>query len=190
MKHLKQLKAVLLLTFFFIFSAKAEKDVFLSFQFGMYDFAVDTGTSSAAVNGIGAYSVGVAYAFADQWLISGSLEFLRASTLTGDAATGVDVSTRWYPFTFSGYKYYSDNQIDYSLTQLWRPYVGFGIRQRQFILAITTTYLGAGFFTGVDYQLTEKIHLNGEIRYDQYQGSDEETTATMMNILFGLGYHF
>jgi opacity protein-like surface antigen len=50
--------------------------------------------------------------------------------------------------------------------------------------------LGAGFFTGVDYQLTEKLHLNGEIRYDQYQGSDKETTATMMNILFGLGYHF
>ncbi len=190
MIHLKLLKVALILILLTCPSAFAERDVFISFQFGTYDFAVDTGTSSAAVSGIGAYSVGVAYAFADQWLISASLEFLRASTLTGDAATGVDVSTRWYPFTYSGYKYYSDNQIDYQLTQLWRPYVGFGVRQRQFILAITTTYLGAGFFTGVDYQLTEKLHLNGELRYDQYQGSDEETSANMMNILFGIGYHF
>lgn len=170
--------------------AMAKQDVFLTFQMGTYDFSVTTASSSSAVSGIGAYSAGVAYAFSNQWLVSASLEFLRAQTLTGDAATGVDVSARWYPVTFSGYKYFTDSQIDYSMSQLWRPYVGFGIRQRQFILAITTTYLGAGFFTGVDYQLSEKIHLNGEIRYDQYQGSDEDTSATMMNILFGLGYHF
>ncbi len=171
-------------------AAHAKKDLFLYLQAGTFDFQVTTATKSAAVSGLGAYSFGLGYAFSSQWLATVSLDFLRSGTLTGDAAVGVDAGVRWYPWTYSGYKYLEDSQIQYEITQLWRPYVGFAVRQRQFILAITTTYLGAGIFIGTDYQLNRKMHLNFELRHDQYQGSDEETSATMMNILFGAAYHF
>lgn len=189
-KHLKWLKLSFLLFFLSLSYAEAKKDLFLYGQFGSYDFSVKTKTSSASVNGLGAYSIGLGYAFADQWLASVSMELMRSQTLTGDAATGLDISVRWYPFTYSGYKFYNDGQIGYNISQEWRPYIGAGFRQRQFILAITTSYLGLGIFTGIDYQISSKIHLNGEIRFDQYQGSDQDTKAQMMNFLLGLAYHF
>lgn len=97
---------------------------------------------------------------------------------------------KWYPVTYSGYKNYQNGPLEVSISQLWRPYVGFGFRQREFVLVLTTNYIGYGLFAGLDYQLHKQWFLNFEYRMDMYFGGSEDSEADMTNMLFGVGYQF
>ena len=168
----------------------AEKDTRFLFQLGTYDFGVDTRTSSASVSGIGAFTFGFEYAFLDQFAAGVSYNYLKSDGIGGDTSTGIDAMIKYYPVTFSGYKNLSSGPIDISITQLWRPYVGFAFRQREFVLVLTTNYIGYGFFIGTDYQLHQQWFLNFEYRMDMYFGGSQDSEANMTNIMFGIGYQF
>lgn len=185
--------AVLILIFLFSVSASASfvnRESRFIFQTGTYDFKATSRTTSGAVSGFGAYTFGIEYAFLDHFAANASYNYLKSSGIGGDTSTGIDVAMKWYPITYSGYKAYQNGPLDVKITQLWRPYVGFGLRQRAFVLVLTTNYIGYGLFAGVDYQIRPQWYLNFEYRMDSYFGGSQSSSAKMTNMLLGIGYQF
>lgn len=183
--------ALLILLFSFSANAKfAERDARFLFQAGTYDFTATSRTTNGSVSGVGAFTFALEYAFLDHFSANVSYNYLKSDGIGGDTSTGIDVAMKWYPVTYSGYKNYVNGPVEVSISQLFRPYVGFAFRQREFILVLTTNYIGYGFFAGVDYQLHEQWFLNFEYRMDMYFGGSQDAEADMSNILFGLGYQF
>lgn len=195
MKHLKlkphNIFAALILFFSFTAQAKfAERDARFLFQAGTYDFTATSKTSKGSVSGFGSFTFALEYAFLDQFAANVSYNYLKSDGIGGDTSTGIDVAMKWYPVTYSGYKHLENGPLELSITQLFRPYVGFALRQREFVLVLTTNYIGYGFFAGVDYQLHEQWFLNFEYRMDMYFGGSQDAEADMTNIVLGVGYQF
>lgn len=167
-----------------------QRDARFLFQAGTYTFSATNSSGGGSVSGVGAFTFALEYAFLDQFSANASYNYLKSDGIGGDTSTGVDVAIKWYPVTYSGYKYLENGPVEINLTQLFRPYVGFAFRQREFVLVLTTNYIGYGFFVGVDYQMRERWFLNFEYRMDMYFGGSQDAEADMSNILFGIGYQF
>ncbi len=163
------------------------KDISISGHFGTYGFDVDNSGTEESISGIGAYAVNVNYhLFGDFVLVTG-FNILVSEVITGSTGYGFDIGGKYYPITSHGYEDFGTETIDVSITEVLRPYVGFAFRQRQFLLSLTSSYVGPGLFMGVDYQAWQNWYLNFEFRYDILFGPNE-AEATQMNILFGLGF--
>lgn len=193
LKKLKQLRYIFIFLILIPLTSQAGiggREVRVLLQGGNYSFSTKSKNKSASVSGIGAFSFGIEYCAFDDISVGASYNYLKSSGIGGDTSIGVDLAAKYYPLTSSGYKSYSNGNLEVDLTQLWRPYVGFGLRQREFVLVLTTNYFGYGFFGGIDYQFKKKYYLNAEVRQDFYFGGTDDATATMMNIMLGIGYQF
>lgn len=185
-KNQKQILWLLSLVLAFIYSKSIHaKDLYLTGKAGTYNFSVDNnGTSS--ISGMGAYSLDLAYPLAKNLMVSLIFNTLVENIVSGDMGYGFDIAIKHYPVSSAGFYRLDDDKLDIRIADLYRPYYGIAFRQREFVLILSTSYVGPGFFTGIDYQLNNKWYFNFEFRYDNLQGP-REATATQMNILFGLG---
>ncbi|MCB0347881.1 MAG: hypothetical protein KDD37_03555, partial [Bdellovibrionales bacterium] len=109
--------------------------------------------------------------------------------ISGDMGYGFDIAIKHYPISSFGVKKLEDENISIQIADLYRPYYGIAFRQREFVLILSTSYVGPGIFGGIDYQWKPDWYLNFEFRYDMLQGPGE-ATATQMNMLFGMGKEF
>ncbi len=167
-----------------------EREARFLFQAGTYDFSATSNARSGSVSGFGAFSFGVEYCFLDSVAASASYNYLKSDGFGGDTSIGIDAAIKYYPVTYAGYKRTEVGPLSVEISQLWRPYIGFAVRQREFVIVLTTNYIGYGFFAGLDYQLHKRWFLNAEVRMDQYFGGTQDAEAKMTNILLGVGYQF
>jgi hypothetical protein len=163
-------------------------ELYLTGKFGTYGFSVENNGSSS-LSGLGAYSLDLGYRLSNTLTASLVFNALAESVISGDMGYGFDIALRHYPISNNGVKKLSDDKINIHIADLYRPYYGFAFRQREFILILSTSYVGPGFFAGIDYQWSPEWFLNFEFRYDMLQGPGE-ATATQMNLLFGFGKEF
>src|SRR5690606_12128503 len=141
-----------------------EREARFLFQAGTYDFALTSNSNNGSVSGFGAYSFAVEYCFLDSVAATVSYNYMKSDGVGGDTSIGIDAGLKYYPLTYAGYKSTEAGPLSMEITQLWRPYVGFALRQREFVIVLTTNYIGYGLFAGVDYQLHKRWFLNFEVR--------------------------
>lgn len=183
----KPLKAIALsLIFFMPLVAKADP-VFLYAKAGTWTFAVDTpGRATETISGFGAYRAGLGFGLLNNFVFDVAFNVLSSSGIGGQLGFGFDFGIKYYPLTSSGLRTIKEGPLQAEIAEQWRPYVGCGFRQRQFVLVLTSQYVGPGFSVGTDYQLDDRWFLNGEFNYDMLYGQSK-VTATQTNIMFGIG---
>lgn len=189
--QLKRLSKKTLLSAFLVVSIptfSVAKDLYITGKGGTYSFAVDNNGSSS-ISGLGAYAVDISYPISNNLMASLIFNILSESVISGDMGYGFDIAIKHYPMSGFGHNKLEDEKIKINVADLYRPYYGIAFRQRQFVLILSTSYVGPGIFGGIDYQWKHDWYLNFEFRYDSLQGP-REAVANQMNMLFGLGKEF
>lgn len=162
----------------------------MSLKGGSWSFTTENVRStSQSSSGIGAYAAELGYRLHPQWLVAVGLNLIMSDIYQGSSGYGFDLGGKYYPLTSSGTTELETNSLSLSVQEVWRPYLGFFMRQRIFGLAISTSYMGPGISVGTDYSLSHQWFVNAELRYDYLYGQGN-ALAKQMNILFGLGYEF
>jgi hypothetical protein len=182
----------MLLWIFFVFlSPQVFAEGFqLSAKGGMWAFSTkNISARSESDSGFGAYAIQASYAVASKWNACLGFNMLSSNGFTGGRAYGVDAGINYYPLTAATSTLTQTDTVSVALSETWRPYIGFHLRQRTFNFILSTTFLGSGLTAGVDYQIGTNWFLNFEARYDLLLGSDDGE-AIQTNILIGAGLEF
>lgn len=183
----KLLKAIALSLILFTSSVAKSDPVFLYAKAGTWTFDVDVpGKATETISGFGAYRAGLGFGLLNHFVFDVAFNILSSSGIGGQLGFGFDFGIRYYPLTSSGWRSITEGPLQADITEQWRPYVGCGFKQRQFVLVLTSQYVGPGFSVGTDYQLNNQWFLNGEFNYDMLYGQSK-VTATQTNIMFGIG---
>lgn len=157
---------------------------------GMWSFSTkNISASSDSESGFGAYAIEMGYAFWPKWQAALGLNMLLSDGFGGQTGFGVDAGMKYYFLTDAGTSITRNEDVSVSVTEKFRPYAGFFLKQRTFNFILSTTFVGGGLNVGCDYSLGKDWFLNAEIRYDMLYGPDEGQ-ATQTNILFGAGLEF
>lgn len=172
-----------------LFPLYSFSDVYLTGKFGTYAFDVDNRGKSSSVSGMGAYALDIGYELEHNLMVSAIFNIIMADTFTGDQGFGFDIALKHYPISSPAFQIIKDDSLEVYVADLYRPYYGLAFRQREFLLILSTNYVGPSLFFGLDYQWRNDWYLNTEFRYDMLSGpSDAEAIQT--NILFGIGRYF
>lgn len=139
-----------------------------------------------STSGFGAYSVELGYRVASKWQAVVGANMLLSDGVSGTTGFGMDLGFKYYPLTYATLTEIKTEQTYVKVTEVFRPYVGLFLRQRDFNLALQSGFLGPGISVGADYNYSSNWFFNFEFRYDTLYGSGEGT-ATQMNFLFGVG---
>lgn len=159
-------------------------------KLGNWSFTTDNIRSrSESASGFGAYNVQLSYGVLDHWNLCVGFNMLMSSGLSGSQGYGIDAGANYYPLTNSTSSTTQATDVQLTMTEIWRPYVGFHLRQRTFNFVLATTFLGTGLAVGTDYQIGTDWFLNFEGRYDMLFGADDGE-ATQVNFLIGAGLEF
>lgn len=144
-------------------------------------------TVSESSSGFGAYSFELAYGIYPKFLMVGAFNLLMSEGVSGSSGFGFDFGGRYFPFTDATKVVSSSENVEVTVREKYRPYVGAFFRQRLFNLALATSYIGPGLAVGLDYSGWSKWYASFELRYDQLFGPGD-ATANQINILFGVGF--
>ncbi len=180
-----------LLSLLFLTGVKAEASFGqLSLRAGTWSFSTENvQDESQSSSGVGAYAFELGYRIQPKWLLVGGVNLIFSDIYQGSSGYGLDLGTKYYPFTESGTVDLETETTTLTIQEAWRPYAGLFFRQRIFGLSNSVSYLGPGVSLGVDYSFSQKWLLNIEYRFDYLYGADE-ALAIQNNILIGLGLEF
>lgn len=162
-------------------------NIFLTGKFGTWSFSVEASDGrTQSTSGLGSYQAGVGFGMLDHFVFDVSFNVLASKVVGGQLGIGFDFGAKYYPFTSYGHRKVQNGPMEAVIAEQWRPYIGAGFRQRQFILVLTSQYVGPGVTIGTEYLLPDNWFVLGEFHYDVLFGQSN-STATQTNILIGLG---
>lgn len=168
-------------------SSVLAENLIISGKLGTWSFDTENVRGRAESNaGFGAYSLEVGYSFARHFLGVVGANLLMSDGVSGTTGFGVDVGMRYYPLTDATQVETRSEDTYVRVKEIWRPYGGIFLRQRDFNLALQSGYVGPGVCAGIDYSYSSRWHASFEARYDTLYGSGEGI-ATQMNLLVGIG---
>lgn len=158
-------------------------------QTGMYNLTAESTTkTTTSISGYGAHSISVEVGVFNRFKITGGLTYLLSSGISGDTATGYDMGGKYYFWTRATRHTLVYDNFTIDTVERFRPYVGLGVRSREFYSVLSTTYVGFGVLGGADYDFTRQFFANIELRYDSLSGNSDNT-LTQTNFLFGIGFN-
>lgn len=159
-------------------------------QTGMYAFTAESPTKrKTSISGYGAHGVFAEFAMKDRFKLSAGLSFTLSSGFTGDTSTGYDVAGKYFFMSNASPKAIVYDTFTWYTRDVFRPYAGLAVRNREFFSVLSTTYVGMGVLAGIDYDLTRDLFLNSEVRYDFLRGN-QDNSLVQINFLVGLGMFF
>lgn len=172
--------------------AQSESKYQVVAQAGGYSFQVDNpqaASSSSTISGFGAYNLHAGMGFKTQFLAFFGMSLLASDGIGGDLATGFDLGLRYYPWTSYGSRYIESEDVLVRVKHHFRPYFGVAAREREFFTTLSSHYVGAGVLGGIDLDISPRWYVNAEARFDFLMGQGE-ASATQLNALGGIGFHF
>ncbi len=153
---------------------------------GFYSISGTVQGRNRSVSGIGAHGVFLEGTFKNHYKVFGGLSMLISQGLTGDTAMGFDLGIKYYHWSRSGPRSDQIGNISIQMQDIWRPYLGFALRNREFFSVLSSKYVGMGVLGGVDYTYSKNVFLNAEFRIDQMLGSGDASLMFMTGVI-GLG---
>lgn len=157
----------------------------ISFLIGNFSYSTPAGSASGLAN----YSLSYSYDASRKLAIYAGANAILSKIISGQGGFGFDIGVSYYPFTTAGPIHEKSDNIEVVTWQVWRPYVGFGLRQRTFVAASQASYIGTGISFGVDRQLNERFSLRLQANYDKLTGPGS-ISATQTNAAVGGSIHY
>ncbi len=127
------------------------------------------GGNSGNVANLGSYRLAVGQEIVPKFEASIGYTLMASEILGGSLSYGFDFTGVYFPTRLSRGEPVSAGNIQYSLRELWQPYVGAGFHQRQF-QSVRSHYAGFGVSAGVLRALPGDLSFKGELRYIMLSG--------------------
>jgi len=153
---------------------------------GFYSISGTVQGRSRSVSGVGAHGLFFEGTFLNHYKAFGGLSMLVSQGLTGDTAMGFDLGLKYYHWSLSGPRSDTFGNISIQIQDIWRPYFGFALRNREFFSVLSSKYVGMGILAGTDYTYSKNVFLNAELRVDQMLGSGNASLMFITGVV-GLG---
>jgi len=156
-----KLAALLLVFGPFFQSVRAEAGK-MDLSFGYFSITAQTSKGTGDVKNFGSYSLAYRHELfpsVEAWI---GYSLLMASVIGGDLSYGLDLGGSWYPFSRASASRWSSEMTQFTMLELWRPFVSGGFSQRQIR---QTSYAGLLVGLGVERSLTSLFSLRAEARY-------------------------
>ena len=160
----------------------------LDLEAGYFALSGKTASSSGSLSGFGSYRFGYRRSFHPKLDLGIGYNLSYSSIFSGDSTSGIDIGVTYFPFTLSGRTVFESNGQKLELQPNFRPFVRASFNQRS-IQSTQTGYSGFGITGGAEKQWTEKTSYLFSIRYMSLGGT-RGATATIIDILFGIGWGF
>lgn len=158
----------------------------ISLTGGYFGISAKTNEETSNISNPSAFRAAYQYPFLEKFEAVAGYSVLLADFSGTDMGYGLDLGANYYPFTSSGDDVAHDPNFDVRRHEEYSPFVGLGFYQRQF-QSVKNSYAGLGATVGVEKYYSKKINLKAEARYISLGGSGE-STATEINVLFGIVY--
>lgn len=155
---------------------------------GYFNINAKTNGKTAAISNPSIFRFAYSRAVGQRFNFSVGYTVLMSDFSGSDLGYGLDIGANYFLLGSSSDEVFKNNEIKVRRFESYRPYVGAAFYQRQF-QATKNSYAGVGLTAGVEKHLTEKMNLKGEARFINLSGSGE-STATEMNLLFGVVFKF
>ena len=155
---------------------------------GSFSITAKTASKSGKASGIGLYQIGYRYGFTSGLEMSVSYTLCFSGIISGDSVAGLSFGMNYYPFSTASVIEGINEQGSFSYDQIWRPFVGLSLNQRNF-QSTQATYNGLGANLGIERALGGNLHLQAAIRYMILSGA-RDSTASEADFYTGIGFKF
>ena len=158
----------------------------LGVKYGFYSFASETSTDTASISFPGYFGCEFDISVTDSIVIAPGYSVYIISTADTDLGYGFDLMAKYFPVTISSVVRQSNENDEWTLAPLWRPYAMLGFEQRQF-QSIQSNYAGILIGGGTHYQMFKEDYLFSELSFTYLAGP---SSSNIKEFKLTIGYGF
>ncbi len=148
----------------------------------------DRNNTSNSISGFGSYHLG--YRQSLIWGLEADIGYSVVATqvIVGDLSYGLDIGLNYFPLTPTASIEEQNAGSSAIFNNKWRPFIGGSFHQRNF-QSTSAQYAGPGIRLGTEYHIKDSYFATGMFRY-LLLGGPNQSTATQIEMLFGIMYQF
>jgi len=156
----------------------------LDVSMGYYSLSAKANDKKTNVQNLGVYQLNYRKDITRKLEISIGYSLIATQIYTGDFGFGPDIGMTYFPFTSANTIEATNNHIELTSFELYKPYLITAFHQRQY-QSIQSNYAGFSFGIGNEFYWKNFYYINTQLRYLPLGGPDK-ATSDEIDLIFGI----